>query len=62
MKVLEVLIDESIKDCMNCPLTPSNRRDCGKECRTNVNGGVVFSKKPDKRCKLKSCRKYKGQV
>lgn len=51
---IKVITDEKIKDCSMCPLAYGYKRDCGKEISENVNGGQVFKKKPDRRCKIQS--------
>ncbi len=53
MKVKKVVLDEKIKNCILCPLVREYKRDCGKETSTNVNGGVVYGKVPDGRCKIR---------
>lgn len=53
MTIKKVIVDELPKDCILCPLTNQYRKDCGKPYGKNNNGGVVFGKEPDDRCKLK---------
>lgn len=52
MIVKKVVVDRLPKNCIECPLSPSLKKDCGEVTKNNVNGGVGYSKKPDGKCKL----------
>ena len=52
IKLIKTVVDTKPKSCAGCPLSIDYKRDCGTDKAIRTNGGMMYSRVPNERCKL----------